>query len=283
MVARLNRLLLSRSASWSGTIWLYRQLEQHPAIVCSPERETQYLPYLSGDRSSLSLAYRRHRFARARARAAASGRPLEFTELTWYLDYLCMPRSWAWYARRFGKAGPEQYCADFSNLTSAIEEDTWQSLAQSVDDVRIIYLMRDPLERLWLQLKAHYEASDRLAKLAAMTEFTPDDHLHERDLLSPSLYGQDLTRILSSIARDRVHVVLYEQIEQDPIGLLRGIEEFLEIPRHEFQPTGLGRRVNISDSLERPGWIREHFYPPIAEDLGVLRQIGVQVPNSWCH
>lgn len=282
-VARLKRLLLSRSASWSGTIWLYRQLEQHPAIVCSREKETHYLAYLSGDRSSLNLAYRRHRFARARQRAAASGGFLRLAELGWYMDYVWMPRSWSWYARRFGKVAPEQYCADFSNLTSVIDERTWQKLAHSVDDIKIIYLMRDPIERLWLQLKAYYEASDRLGILASMTEFTPDHKLCERDLLGPSLYGDDLKRMLSSIPRDRIHVVLYEQIEADPMGLLRGIEDFLEIPHHQFQPTGLGRRVNISDSLERPGWVREHFYPPIADDLGVLRQIGVKVPDSWCH
>ena len=194
-----------------------------------------------------------------------------------------MPRSWAWYARRFGQAAPEQYCADFSNLTSTIDESTWQTLAQRVDDTKVVYLMRDPLERLWLQLKAYYETSDRLAKLASMTQFTPDEELREQDLLGPSLYGEDLKRMLSVIPRDRIHIVLYEQIEQDPISLLRGIEDFLEIPSHRFQPAGLGRRVNISDSLERPDWIREHFYPRIADDLRVLRETGFEIPQSWCR
>lgn len=278
----MDKLFLSIGAMKSGTTWLYRQLEQHPNIGFSPEKELHFLAWRAGHRSHLRLKYRLSRLANARTRAAAEGRRLRWVELTWYADYLLMPRTWGWYERRFGDVAEAAYPADFSNLTALLDEADWQSLADRVADLRVVYMLRDPLDRIWSHLKAHYSSPADRKALAAMTRYVPDSRLADRELVSHSQYAANLGRLLACLPRGRVHIVLFDQIERDPLTLLRGIEAFLEIPRHDYLAEKLRRRINASDALPRPPWVREHFFPLIAEDLNRLQQ-QFPVPEDWCR
>jgi hypothetical protein len=282
VLAQLDKLLLSVGAMKSGTTWLYRQLEQHPSTNFSLEKEIHYLAYLAGDRSHLNLAYRASRLATARQRAHDRGTALRLAELAWYLDYLLMPRTWGWYSRRFGAVAPGQYCADFSNLTALLDQASWQALVGRVKDLRLIYILRNPLDRIWSQLKSHYRSTGEQQLLSAMEDYAPDAGVPEQDLVRHSLYADNLRRILDVVPRERVHVALYDQIEEDPLGLLRDIERFLQIPSHTYLPAKLGRRINSSEALPRPAWVARHFYPCVTDDLKALAEFNIKVPASWC-
>lgn len=280
-MAHIERLLLSVGAMKSGTTWLYRQLEQHPSITFSPEKEIHFLAYQAGDRSHLNLAYRAGRFATARRRATERGDTLQTSELGWYLDYLFMPKTWDWYARRFGLVEPGNYCADFSNLSALLDAESWRRLTERVNDLRLIYVLRDPLDRIWSQLKAHFRSCGRQDLLRQSDHCMPDLSLTEQELVDHSLYATNLQRILSVVPRDCVHILFYEQIEQDPEGLLRGLEDFLEIPAHNYLPAKLSRRINSTDATPRPAWVRERFAGYFAQDLKALGEYGLAAPAAW--
>jgi len=280
-LAQIDKLLLSVGAMKSGTTWLYRQLEQHPAITFSPEKEIHYLAYLAGNRSHLNLAYRAGRLANARQRARDRGTALRPAEYAWYLDYLLMPKTWGWYSRRFGVVAPGQYCADFSNLTALLDQANWQRLTARVKDLRLIYILRHPLDRIWSQLKSHYRASGNQQLLASMAEYAPTPGVPEDELVGHSLYAQNLARILDVVPREQVHVAFYDQIQEDPQALLRDVEGFLQIPQHDYLPAKLGRRINASDTMPRPDWVAQHFYPYLAGDLEALAKFDIAVPAGW--
>lgn len=281
-MAQIQRLLLSVGAMKSGTTWLYRQLEQHPSITFSPEKEIHYLAYLAGSRSHLNLAYRAGRFATARRRARERGEALQPGEIGWYLDYLFMPKTWDWYVRRFGDIEPGSYCADFSNLSALLDRESWRRLTGRVEDLRLIYVLRNPLDRVWSQLKAHYRAvGEPQSVLTDADRYIPDSRLPEEELVSHSLYARNLQSILSEVPRDKVQVVLYDQIERDPGSLLKDIEQFLDIPAHNYQPAKLTRRINSSNDLPQPDWLRDHFSPQFSQDLAALAALDVEVPQAW--
>ena len=265
----------------SGTTWLYRQLEQHPSITFSPEKEIHYLAYRAGHRSHLNRAYRAGRFATARQRASDRGMTLPPAELAWYLDYLLMPRTWGWYARRFGAVAPGQYCADFSNLSALLDRANWRQLAARVKELRLVYILRNPLDRIWSQLKSHYRTGHEQQLLKEMVDYQPTAGLAEDDLIQHSLYGRNLARILDVIPRAHVHVAFYDDIQEEPERLLRDMEDFLQISAHEYLPAKLGRRINSSDSMPRPEWVARHFDPIISDDLETLAQFDVAVPAQW--
>ena len=266
----------------SGTTWLYRQLEQHPAINFSPEKEIHYLADAAGHSKNLRFGYRLSRFVAARTRAKKAGRAMSFSQLAWYFDYLFMPRTWRWYARRFGGVSPVGYCADFSNLTVLLGEKDWADLVNRVDDIRVLYVLRDPLDRIWSQLKSHYQASGELEKVMTLESYMEQADILEEDLLRHSLYAENMRPLFANFNPEKIMLVSYDQILQDPERLLRDVESFLDISPHQYLPAKLHRKINPSGSKARPGWIKDHFYPLIAQDLQALRAMDVDFADRWC-
>jgi hypothetical protein len=282
VLARMNKLLLSVGAMKAGTTWLYRQLEQHPGIRFSLEKEIHYLAFTEGCRENLNLRYRLSRLTAARKRAADAGEPMRGADIVWYLDYLFMPRTWRWYERRFGEAGVEQYCADFSNLSALLGEAAWVSLLERFRNLRLIYVLRDPLDRLWSHLKFHYQLSNREIQIAQSSDYLEENGIPEQSLIEHSLYARNLKRILRVVPRDQILIVLYDQVESDPLGVLREVESFLDLSPHRYATAKLQRRINASASLARPDWVRERFSPLFSRDLLELRNMNISVPEGWC-
>lgn len=279
----MDKLFLGVGAMKSGTTWLFRQLEQHPQIRFSPEKELHFLAWQAGYRDSLRFTYRASRWAVARQRTRAQGRRQSASETGWYLDYLLAPKGWNWYQRRFGNVPANSYPADFSNLTALLSENDWEKLAARVADLRLVYVLRHPLDRIWSQLRAGCASEEERNQLASASQYIPRSGSSELDLLRHSRYGENLQRIFQSIPRDRVQVILYEQISEQPESLLRDTERFLGIDKHDYLPEKLNRRINASAELARPAWVAEHFLPRLEEDLSTLSGLGIQVPAEWCQ
>jgi len=266
----------------SGTTWLYRQLEQHPSIIFSHEKELHFLAYRDGRKSNLSFNYRRTRWSVAKERAARNNTRVGFSERCWYLDYLYLPKTWHWYKRRFGRVTDGQYCADFSNLTALLGESTWRKLADNVKELRVIYILRDPIDRIWSHIRSYYQLAGKQNQLQEMQSYTPDPRLPESELIAHSRYAHNLQRIFSAVPPEHVHFVLYDEIQDRPQVLLEHIEDFLQIPSHQYIQGKIGRRINPSQMMDRPDWIKEHFYPKCADDLLLLQDMGIEIPDNWC-
>jgi hypothetical protein len=281
LLPKIEKLLLSVGAMKSGTTWLYRQLQQHPHINFSYEKEIHFLAYLDGHKHNLGFNYRRSRWSAAKERAATNKTSVSIEERLWYSDYLYMPKTWQWYKRRFGQVSKGQYCADFSNLTALLGEPAWASLKEHVDDIRLVYVLRNPLDRIWSHIKFYYQLIGEQNQLQTMQSYTHDPRLPESELTQHSMYAQNLQRIFSVVPQEQVHVVLYDDIGDRPQALLEELEAFLQIPGHRYLPGKVGRKINASQAMSRPEWINEHFYPKCAGDLQLLREMNVAFPDSW--
>ncbi|MFV8819976.1 sulfotransferase [Haliea sp. E17] len=261
----------------SGTTWLFRQLEQHPGIHFSPEKELHYLADSSGHRGALTFGYRLGRWRNARARSADG---LSWRDTAWYLDYLLAPRTWGWYERRFSGVANGQYCADFSNLSVLLSRGDWERLLQRVGELRIVYVLRDPLDRIWSHLKFHYHLGGDEAQLEMLARATSGTAPQE--FLEHSLYAKHLRNMLEVLPREQIHIVYYDDISQRPEQVLRGVEAFLGLPAHDYAPAKLQRRINPSAQLPRPRWVSERFSARIVQDLLDLEGLDIPVPQSWC-
>ncbi|MEM0953237.1 MAG: sulfotransferase [Pseudomonadota bacterium] len=261
----------------SGTTWLYRQLEQHPDIYFSPEKELHYLAWRAGQPGVLSRRYRLYRCINAWRRRHSTRR----FQLRWYMDYVCGARTPDWYQRRFRHAPANSYPTDFSNLSALLDEADWRALAAEVNDLRVMYLLRNPLDRIWSHIRSQCRNADDEQQLQSLTQYSPLPGLSEETLLRHSRYGANLERMLRAVPDGHVHLALHDSIASNPIGVLREVEGFLGIGAHSYADAKLERRINAATPLPRPGWIREHFLPRIESDLEKLAQYGVSVPTNW--
>jgi hypothetical protein len=259
----------------AGTTWLYRQLEQHPDIRFSREKELHFLAYLDGDQRALSKQYRLTRARNALHQSRRDQRYPTAKELLWYAGYVLRKPNWQWYQARFDSSTQGQYLADFSNLTAVISEESWRTVQAAAENLRVLYLVRHPLQRIWSQLKFQHQQQGN----SGLPDSVDDDAAAE--LLRHSAYGSNLATILKVLPENEVLAVNYDNISAEPLALLRRIEQFLQLTPHEYDSAKLRRVINPSLNGEVPDWVVGKFAGPCIQELQKLADLGFPIPESW--
>lgn len=141
------------------------------------------------------------------------------------LDFFVAERNWVkgagWYASRFsaearirGESSPSYTAAGrFSGVPARMHA--------LVPDARLVYMVRDPVERLvshWVHSVAAGRESRPLAEAVQ----------HDR-YLDRSSYWRQISAYLEHYARERILVVAMEELADNRAGTLRQVYEFLEI------------------------------------------------------
>lgn len=103
--------------------------------------------------------------------------------MKWYRDYMAEPVDSHWYNRLYGGAGAKWPC-DFSATTCMMGPHGWNLLKSSAHDVRAIYFIRDPYERLWSHAKWHAMGRGQWSDFRDMSA-GPADRLHPPQPAAP--------------------------------------------------------------------------------------------------
>lgn len=208
MVQRLCNLFIV-GAMKAGTSSLHEYLHQHPEIFMSRFKEPQY-------------------FAPHRTRYGmwGQGHPLPEPGIDWYL-------------RLFADAGNVKYCGESSvsytarHWVSGCEERIWQFNPKA----RIIYLMRDPVERA-LSHYWHFVAAGRetLPPLAAVRR--RDDYLARSD------YAYQIEPYLRRFGENQVYLLTTEELETEPQRSLTALFRWLGVA--DDVPIDTTQRHNVT-------------------------------------
>lgn len=283
MTSLPDNLFLSAGAMKAGTTWMYQALGRHPQVYFCPEKEIHYFAHAYvEDEAPLGVAQRLQR-ARAHATIDPERHSVENARLRllWTANFLSEPVDDLWYRNLFAFRGRQIWMADFSNLYSLLEPDAWCRIKGDTKRLRVLYTMRDPLERLWSHLKFHLAfTGDR----DAMVSLGPDT---ARDLLSRPFmwkhfeYGDAVRRLRGGLGENELQLGFFEDVHANPAAWLRGVEAFLGVGHHAYPDDLLIKRVNASSSKPMPDWFVE-MYAPESERLSVeLRGEGLEPPPGW--
>lgn len=127
-----------------------------------------------------------------------------------------------------------------------------ERLRTHVPDVRLIYLIRDPIERI----RSHYTHAvfHRGMHKPVEEAITP-----RSGFVRTSLYGAELQRYREYFPADQIQVLLTEDLRDEPAAVLRRIERFLGLEAYDYQHldrhyhVSSNRRVNnrLGDTIER--------------------------------
>ncbi len=161
-------LLICIGAQKAGTTWLEANLRAHPDLHFAPRKEVHYFEVLDGHDP---MSYSRNKarllqsiknlpdepgpdFDAAFAEAETNFMHLRmfnngFEDHTPYLDYL-----------RLGYAG-QRYICDFTPAYAHMSRNAFEEMARVVPHSRYLFLMRDPVDRLWsaMRMSARRRAS----------------------------------------------------------------------------------------------------------------------------
>lgn len=273
---------LGIGAPRSGTTWLYRHLGRHPQIWLPTLKELHYFDQRHRSRFR-SRYYRAHLRKRIRHHLRrSSGRRGERGKLSWDLHYFTRRRSMSWYQRLFRpKSG--QIAGEITPAYSMLRAGVVEEIRELNPDLKIIYLLRDPIERAWSGA-----VSELILRRGGSLESVPDSaFIRHFDHPGHILRG-DYLRTLSiwerMFGRDQIFVGFLEEVQRSPRELLQRMFRFLEIDDDEaLLSTRVARKINVAGDhrVSVPGRFERYLAGQYMPQLKVLAERYGDPPGTW--
>ena len=191
----------------------------------------------------------------------------ETKELDFFIERHNWSRGLAWYESQFAGAGAATAVGEASpNYTKGHDDpDVAARIADTLPDVRLIYLVRHPIERM---------VSMYRQTVADGVESRPIEEAFDanRDYLRTSMYAWQLEPYLERFPREHILVLTTESLRRKRTATVARVFEFLGVDP-SWQPPGLHREAHRSDQLRipRPGLHR----------LGELPGYRTLLNRSW--
>ena len=196
-------------AQKAGTTWLYQQLHSHPDFWMPPVKELEYFT----------------RFSRTKA----PPRPRDDRDSCFLERMKCLSAK-AYidlenYARLFEPKG-SLLCGDVSPTYSMLNDEIIQRIVDYFPSLKVIFLARDPVERVWSQLSMGV----RLGKITTFDVNDVDEVI--QNLLSPGVFRLSFPSTIAArwrrhVPPDQFRVYLFDDLEENPAELRRSILDFL--------------------------------------------------------
>ncbi len=246
-------VLICVGAAKAGTSWLHRQLAAHPECHFRSIKELQYFNAIDAGRTSAELKKHRDIQASMLDRFARDGRrPNDeqagrLSDRADWLDVLERKHeNVAAYLRYLETgAGRAQVVGDMTPAYALLSEGRLGGMARMAPDVRILYLLREPVDRLWSHVRMIAERRDGQGRVTARR----CDRILKRvisgeedQIAKRSDYAAALAKLLAAIPAGKLLIEVFEDVIAgdafqricDFLGISR-VEPNL-VPVHEGQP-----------------------------------------------
>jgi hypothetical protein len=279
-----QNLFLSVGAMKAGTTWLYAVLARHPQLHFALEKEIHYFYHRYVNGNQLSEEQRKNKVATMylkRVNPAASNIDVVRHNLHWICNYLDRPVDDFWFRNLFLMRDHEKYACDFSNLNAHLPMEAWPQIAEKCDTLRVLYTMRDPIKRLWSHAKFHLQVTNQLEALETWGPKEFDKFVRLNHIWMNAEYGKVLRNLKGGLDDENLKVIFYEDIHKDQRGMLRQIEEFLDIPPFNYPQTILDRRFTESVKVEMPDFFPGLFRDDVRRICGEIEAEGFVIPDKW--
>lgn len=240
-------------AQKAGTSWLAQMLGQHPQIWIPPFKEVQYFNFLHvPDHQRWIRWHYRNKPQEIRDRHKTRGVAMP-DALEDYLTAITGGKMFhnQWYKRVFAPAPAHATPMDFTPEYSTLPPEGVAAVAQFLPKARVVYLVRDPVDRLVSQLRMNLRRERR--EPAGVAQW-----LAELD--NPVLY--DRGDYAAYIPRWRAHypdmlILPFGRIATDPHVVLDQVEEHLGIGPMLYENAGNKVFANPGGLLPPPEVLAE--------------------------
>jgi hypothetical protein len=171
----------------------------------------------------------------------------EEKELGFFTSWSMRDRGLSWYEKQFPVAASVR--GESSPIYTAWPHvlGVPEAIAATLPEVKLIYLVRDPIERIvshYLHRFGRGEESRELAEVAADPEFEDSRYVAE------SRYAMQLERYFAVFDREDILVIQQEALEHQRAETLRTVFRFLRVDE-DFTSPFFHRRYNVARDERR--------------------------------
>ncbi len=262
-------------AQKAGTTWLHSNLQAHPEVWMPPIKELHYFDEkveleggfvrrLRGDRPA-DTRWRRQIRTRIRS-------PLKMAssrELSWDLRYFFGTPGDGWYAALF-EPGRGRVTGEMTPDYSILERERVSRVHGLMPDAKIIFMMRNPIERVWSQTAMSFDrGKNRPVDTATEEELLL--HFGDEGARRRTDYLRTLATWGAFYPEERIFVGFLEDVHFFPEELLRAVYAFLGVDP-SFKPPGANSRVHARSTGSAPAGPMAHLARSYREDARLLEE-----------
>lgn len=220
-------------AQRSGTSWLENSLKHHHEIWTPPIKELHYFDCTQRGTIGHDKRWQRY-WIHLRYRFLKTGADIIHLRYHpkntfWDIKYFLSPKRGldGWYFSLFSDAKDNQICGEITPAYAILPEVTIKHIADLFPDLKIIFIMRNPIERTWSAIALHYQL--RKEKLDQISL----DQLY-KDIGMPHISGRSdfrttITKWEKYFPKEQIFYGYFDEIKENPQGLLKHICNFLEV------------------------------------------------------
>ncbi len=262
-------------AQKSGTSWLDTNLRYHPDLWLPPAKELHYfdrgwLPYVAmlfdSDPIKRQLVPNRFKLAlKEIIRRRTQPRACLYAAV-WYARFLFSPRSDKWYHSLFTPLSG-QIAGEVTPGYARLPEDKVREIHALMPQIKIIYLLRNPVDRVWSQAAMRFRKHGNPG-LDVVKEETVDQFINQLGPIRHSSYTETLAIWGKYFSADQLFVGFFEQIFQNPHQLFLELYRFLGVSADEKHvPPNIKKSVFANKYPQMPIYFKKdvtyRLYPEI--------------------
>lgn len=253
----MDKLYINAGQMKAGTTYLYRLIKNHRQLYETMDKEIHFLAHYFGIEEMLSYENRRKRVQRALNTQLPQHEhhTQSMKLLHWAKNYMSSPDSFEWYYKAFQNKSPGQWGLDFSNLTCNIPPQSLRKIHRHVDDVRVTYCYRDPLERAFSHLKFHLKFSGETRSLDALSENEIRALIRSKAILPQANTKQHLDNLSGAFSDEKLRIIVADDLWSEPQRVINSLINFLDIEPIQLKNTetaiNVGPTATFSDKVRR--------------------------------
>lgn len=279
--------LVGVGATKAGTSWLYDQLSRHPDCHLRSIKELHFFDLLDGSVSRQQVPGLMRRVADLSAALPAQrGWRLRRTlgQLSDAADWLRVvtarsPSLADYRAYLTRDIGDRRLAADITPSYALLPETGFRAMTGLGQGLRVLYLLRDPVARLWSNVRmsaARRDTGQDFERQAALTMARALDRIESGDA-ERSDYAGTISRLRAAIPGPQLTVMFQDDLLARP-GLDR-LCTWLGIARFDAafdKPVLPGRPLAI------PAQLRARALVALRPQYDYVARMFPALPDSWC-
>jgi hypothetical protein len=268
-------------AQKAGTTWLYRNLGYHPQIWLPPIKELHYFDVLHDQEAgqepgAMSSNLQEAALRRIKKTMQGDLPPQERLQRIALLSLIGTRRlTDEWYGSIFAAAPSGTSCGEITPSYALLPDAGVRHLAKLNPDVRIIFILRDPIDRAWSEFRMTMQRKNS-TKLDELKPFAKG-----AKFLARADYIASVERFTRHLSKEHLLIAYFDEVASSPSDLLRTVCTFLQIDYDQHRFKRMEEPRHKSPSIPMPAKLLEEARMRLAPVYRRLRALNNPIVDSW--
>ena len=276
MVTQPATLCFCVGAPKASTTWLFNFLSKHPECHVRSIKELHFFDCVQNG-TALARAARLQRLLNGAMTAGKNQlSPRQMSDTQDWIGVLKSGDETAYLAYLQRDLGVRRLMADVTPSYSLLPVDRLRRMANLLPDVRFVYLMRDPIARLWSHVRMSARRQDGDFSTRAAQVFDDVMAGKQADVTARGDYASVLARLDAAVDPGRVLVMFQEVLMTVP-----GVQRLCSFLGIAHNPADFSRRLHVGRDLAMTDDQRARALAYLAPQYKFAESRFGTLPEAW--